>query len=137
MDKSKIIRIIDANYNRAKEALRVCEDIARFILDHKNLTARFKSARHELTQIILKFPHSYKDIVSERKVSKDVGRTSFKLDKKKMNESDVFASNIQRAQEAVRVLEEWAKVISIPTSKKFQLLRFRLYELEKKTFEKL
>ena len=134
--KSHILRIIDANYNRAKEGIRVCEDVARFVLGATRLTDLYKSCRHDLTRVLLSLPVSYREIVAERNVREDVGRSSLKLDKKKIKPEDIFSSNIQRAEEAVRVLEEWSKIISVPASRKFQKLRFKLYELEKETFKK-
>ena len=134
--KSQILRVIDANYNRAKEGLRVCEDVARFVLGATRLTELYKTSRHELTKILFSLPVSYREIVAERKSREDVGRTSLKLDKKKIKAEDIFSSNIQRSEEAVRVLEEWTKIISVPASRKFQKLRFKLYELEKETFKK-
>lgn len=133
--KKHILRIIDANYNRAKEATRVCEDVARFVLGNTRLTARFKKARHDLTRILLALPVSYRSIVAERNIREDVGRASLRIDKKKVKAEDIFSSNVQRAEEAVRVLEEWSKVISIPSSRNFQKLRFQLYELEKETLK--
>ena len=50
MDKR--YRVIDANINRAKEGLRVVEDICRFILDNEQLTDKIKHNRHILTQAI-------------------------------------------------------------------------------------
>ncbi len=135
--KSSILRILDANYNRAKEGMRVCEDVARFVLEDRRLTERFKTTRHNLTKIMLGLPVAYSKIVAERDISKDVGANSFKMDKKKIKSGDIFASNVQRAEEAVRVLEEWSKIISIPAAKNFQKIRFSLYELEQETFKQL
>ena len=42
-------RILDANFNRSREALRVMEEFARFVLDDSSLTQALKSARHDLT----------------------------------------------------------------------------------------
>ncbi len=134
--KSRILRVIDANYNRAKEGIRVSEEVARFVLGSRLLTDRFKKTRHDLTKALLSLPVSYRSIVAERNVREDVGRASLKLDKKKIKIQDIFSSNIQRSEEAVRVLEEWSKLVSIPASKKFQKIRFALYELEKETFKK-
>ena len=46
------VRIIDANANRAREGLRVLEDIARFMLDRGDLTELAKRLRHEVTAAI-------------------------------------------------------------------------------------
>lgn len=127
---------MDANYNRAKEGIRVCEEVARFVLGSYRLTDRYKKVRHDLTKVLLGLPVSYRQIVGERNIRQDVGRASLRLDKKKIKIQDIFSSNIQRSEEAVRVLEEWSKLISIPAARKFQKLRFTLYELEKETFKK-
>ena len=42
------LRILDANLNRAREALRVLEDYARFALDDAQISASVKALRHEL-----------------------------------------------------------------------------------------
>jgi len=43
-----VLRVLDANANRAREALRVIEDFARFVLNNDELSARLKELRHEL-----------------------------------------------------------------------------------------
>src|SRR5947208_10657809 len=44
---SAALRILDANANRAREALRVIEDYARFVLNDEVLCARLKQLRHD------------------------------------------------------------------------------------------
>src|SRR5262245_61692060 len=51
-----VARIIDANANRAREALRVMEDAARFALNDGPLTARLKSLRHDLRAALDRLP---------------------------------------------------------------------------------
>jgi hypothetical protein len=135
--KKAFIRIVDANFNRAKEALRVIEDVSRFILNNRNLTSQLKQLRHNLTQIILKFPISYKQLLLARDSAEDVGKDQWIKDKhSKLAASDILISNMKRAQEAVRVLEEMAKIVSPKQSPLFQKLRFELYEIEKRYFSK-
>ena len=43
-----VLRILDANANRAREALRVVEDYARFVLDDAALSGELKQLRHDL-----------------------------------------------------------------------------------------
>ena len=50
--RKKILRIIDANVNRATEGLRVAEDIVRFVLDDGKLTSKLKNVRHELVKTL-------------------------------------------------------------------------------------
>ena len=45
---SKLLRLLDANANRAREGLRVVEDYVRFMLDNRGLAADLKDIRHEL-----------------------------------------------------------------------------------------
>ena len=47
-----LYRILDANFNRTKEGLRVCEDLCRYNWDQRTLTRAFKDVRHELTGIM-------------------------------------------------------------------------------------
>ncbi|MHC4087152.1 MAG: thiamine phosphate synthase, partial [Planctomycetota bacterium] len=41
-----VYRIIDANFNRSREAIRVVEDYCRFALNSVLLTERAKQFRH-------------------------------------------------------------------------------------------
>lgn len=137
MSRLSFLRIIDANYNRAKEALRVCEDIARFLMNDSRLTARFKRCRHELTRILLKLPVPYRKLVKSRDSRQDVGRSSQIRDRRgKPSWKDLMAANLKRGEEATRVLEEFAKMWAPVQASAFQKLRFRLYELEKACFRK-
>ena len=131
------LRILDANYNRAKEALRVAEDLARFLMEDKILTAKFKKLRHDLTKILLRFPVSYRRLVAARDSVEDVGKKSLIHDTPgRTRWQDLLTANLKRAQEAMRVLEEVSKVVAPRESGSFQHLRFSLYELEKRTLQK-
>ena len=46
-----ILRVIDANFNRCKEGLRVVEDIFRFILKQDSLRKILRKLRHCLDEI--------------------------------------------------------------------------------------
>jgi len=131
------LRILDANYNRAKEALRVSEDFARFLLDDDKLTRKFKKCRHQVTRALLAFPVSYRLLLESRNSPEDVGRNGAIRDSSKRPvERDIMTANIRRAQEALRVLEEIAKILSPRHSGAFQKIRFSLYELERESFQK-
>ena len=131
MDK-KLIRILDANSNRAREALRVCEEITRFILNHRRFSSQLKNMRHDITSAVKRLPVPYKVFLAGRESKHDVGNDMVVYHKRAINYTDLFISNMKRAQEAVRVLEEFSKVISKNTSRHFQKIRFALYQLEKK-----
>ena len=67
------LRIIDANANRAREALRLLEDLARFSLDDAALSKRAKSIRHGLTAALDSAIGAKSDLVAERDTPGDVG----------------------------------------------------------------
>ncbi|MFO0842221.1 MAG: hypothetical protein U0797_07440 [Gemmataceae bacterium] len=48
-ERVDLARLLDAGFNRAREALRVVEDYARFSLDDAFLSGELKRLRHELT----------------------------------------------------------------------------------------
>lgn len=131
-----LLRIIDANYNRAKEAIRVAEDISRFYFRDARLTSRFKRVRHDLTKALLGFKVSYRRLVEVRNSKEDVGRSGLIRDKKHPGWKDLLLSNLKRAEEAARVLEEFSKMGGPRKTSSFQRIRFRLYELEKDCFQK-
>lgn len=130
--KTKIIhRIIDANINRSKEGLRVCEEVTRFILDNRRLTSEFKKIRHRIDAILRYLPPNTQ-LLRERDSSKDVGRQIYINELKRKNYQDIFFANIQRVKESVRVLEEFAKLFHKKPTVEFKRLRYDIYELEKK-----
>lgn len=134
---NKIFRIIDANANRLREALRVCEDTTRFILSEKKATQRFKSLRHKAFLAIKDFDDS-KDILAKFRNSEgDVGKRTIKNETKRKNVADIFKANIKRAEESIRVLEEFSKLLKPQLSDRFKGMRFELYSLEKSVVERL
>ena len=135
-ERQAFLRILDANYNRAKEALRVSEDVARFLMKDPVLSSGFKRARHALTQTLLKLPVSYSKLLESRDSLRDVGRNSGIRDRKKAGWKDVMAANLKRAQEALRVLEEISKILAPRSTRFFEKIRFDLYDLEKRTVRK-
>lgn len=126
----QIYRVIDANFNRAKEALRVCEDVTRFILDDKNLSRRFKYLRHQLTGVLSALP--FDQLIRNRDIVSDVGRGSISTELKRKDWPDIFYANIQRSKESVRVLEECVKLFNTKLAVRFKKMRYTLYALEKK-----
>jgi thiamine-phosphate pyrophosphorylase len=125
-----IYRIVDANFNRAREGLRVIEELARFILDDACLSGRLKHLRHRLRVIQQTFPGGVKEFLAARDAGTDVGlscREEKELDR--LSCLELMLANFKRVQEALRVLEEYAKFVS--TGREFKEMRFEIYELEK------
>jgi thiamine-phosphate pyrophosphorylase len=128
-------RVIDANFNRAKEGLRVCEDTARFIFDDRSLAAGYKAVRHQLTQAVQSL--ALKNIILARDVAGDVGRPTTVSESRRESIHDVFYANTQRVKESLRVLEEFAKLVNVSSAESFKALRYKVYEFEKKAFGRL
>lgn len=136
--KEEIYRIFDANINRAREGLRVCEEVTRFILCDERLTRRLKSVRHRVTKIIQCLDIDPKKLFAIRDAKKDVGaRTYPKSEGKRKGYQDVVISNMKRTEESLRVLEEFTKTLNPSAGARFKRLRFRAYDLEKELLEKL
>ena len=133
MIKKEVFRIIDANFNRSREGLRVCEEVARFIWNSPPLTKDIKSVRHRITQILKDTPAASKVLCRTRDVASDVGRKPrSRHEMKRLDYADIFSANIERVKESLRVLEEFFKLIDRKDSAKFTALRFKVYEIEKK-----
>lgn len=129
-------RIIDANFNRAKEGLRVCEEVCRFILNERALTEEFKQIRHALDAAVKKL-HEKNLLLTHRYALRDVGREISRFELKRKGYKDVYLANLQRVKESLRVLEEFSKITAVSSALKFKSLRYSLYELEKKALRKI
>jgi len=134
--KNNIYRIIDANLNRVKEGLRVCEEVTRFILDEYRLTARFKQIRHKIDSLSSKV-YSPAKLLSQRKAQADVGRFNSHGELKRDNCKDIFWANLQRTKESLRVLEEFSKLVDNAVALGFKQLRYKIYEIENEAFKKI
>ena len=125
-----LYRILDANFNRAKEGLRVCEDLCRYIWDQRTLTRAFKDVRHELTGIVAGL--DIQKALEARHIQGDVGRATSVTESQREDISAVFWANSQRVKESLRVLEEVVKLMDPRISTKLKMLRYKLYALEQK-----
>lgn len=136
--KKEILRIVDANFNRSREGLRVCEDIARFIMNSSALTKELKALRHGISGIIRSSPGMAKVLLESRDSAGDCGRIpNPEIEVPRREASDIFTANIERARESIRVLEEFFKLADIGLSTKFSRLRFKAYAIEKKAAKRL
>ena len=125
-------RIIDANLNRASEALRVLEEIARFYLNDASLSSRLKYLRHELSGFV---DSNYAALLKSRDTEGDVG-TDIINNTEKQDIPDIFKANFKRLQQALRVLSEYGQAES-PDAMIFEKARYESYTLEKIMFEEL
>jgi thiamine-phosphate pyrophosphorylase len=130
------LRMIDANLNRAREALRVMEDVARFVLNDAELSGRLKDARHELRGIGERAGLDPGLLALSRDTPGDVGTSQSTL--AEASRAGVWGVAIaagKRAGEALRVLEEALKALGPERATdgpgQAKQLRYRVYDLER------
>lgn len=123
-------RLCDAAANRAAEALRVLEDVVRFILDDAALTAAAKTLRHDLATVLAAPAFARRALC--RDTLGDVGTTIVaETALARRSPADLVAANAARAAQALRSLQEVALVVAPGEAARFEALRYRLYTFEK------
>lgn len=125
------MRILDANINRVKEGLRVCEEVTRFVLNNRALSLELKTLRHDMDSAVKNLGPK-KNLLKERFALEDVGRSLRGNELKRDSLKDIYFANIQRVKESVRVLEEFSKLIDTGAALKFKRIRYKIYAFEKK-----
>lgn len=128
-----IARIIDANLNRAREALRVLEDCARFGLNDPELSRELKTLRHELQEAAGCLPIDRLAVLAARDSVHDVG-TDIKAtgELSRVGLPGLLEANAARLSQALRSLEEAAKVCGGEACSIFERARYASYDLEKR-----
>lgn len=122
-------RILDANLNRLREALRVLEEYCRFHQNHSQWSTQFKELRHQLLDYERYFPLLERLIA--RDTLNDVGTTiegTHEFHRETL--LDTLQANFNRAKEALRVLEEYSKIQTPEASHLLEKQRYLLYQLE-------
>jgi hypothetical protein len=131
-----VFRILDANLNRLREALRVIEEYFRFFALDESVAVELKTLRHSLEEIeqgagallLLESRDTRSDPFANVNRPEEMGRQT---------PEQVLSGNFKRAQEAARVIEEYAKISpAAPVSEKAKTVRFSLYDLEKHYMKK-
>jgi thiamine-phosphate pyrophosphorylase len=120
-----IYRILDANLDRAREAVRTIEEWCRFGLEDLELCDRCKQMRQELAQWHREeFRHARNtpdDPATGLSHANEVNRPDVQ---------SVLRANMGRLQEALRVLEEYGKVIDLNFGEAMKQMRYQVYTLE-------
>ncbi|HEX4125059.1 MAG TPA: thiamine phosphate synthase [Tepidisphaeraceae bacterium] len=129
-----VLRLLDASANRAREALRVMEDYARFIASDGPLAGSIKGLRHELAAALGPL---LGDAILHRDTPGDVGvanKTPGELSR--ADSAAVAVAAGKRLSEALRSIEEFAKTISPADAAAVESLRYRGYELERQLVQR-
>jgi hypothetical protein len=131
----KYFRVFDANLNRAREGLRVVEDTLRFVLDDKKGCSAVRKIRHRVDSITREI---YPRLIDHRDSESDHGRRNKETQHR--NVASILAANFRRAEESLRVLEEYSRLADLGTgpsiTPELKESRFELYILEKKIVAK-
>jgi len=129
-----VLRILDANANRAREALRVMEEAARFLLDDEALSRQCKQLRHDLAAALARVDA----LELHRDTPGDVG-THISTDSENFRGSahDVAVAAGKRLSEALRAIEEYGKTLPPEIAPAVEPLRYRAYEIERQLHAKL
>lgn len=133
------LRILDANANRASEALRMLEDLARFILDDKTLAAQAKHGRHELRALL----EPVSELLWHRDTPGDVGTTvTTTAEQNRASHAELAEAAGHRAAEALRVIEEMGKTLverpgCASIAHRAEALRYRTYTLHQQIVQRL
>jgi thiamine-phosphate pyrophosphorylase len=127
----KVWRLLDANANRAREGLRVVEDTARFVLERADASDALRNMRHRLDELIREH---YTTLLKNRDVETDPGKANVAAPHKE-GVPALLASNFKRCEEALRVMEEYGRVVAPKAVSRVQALRFQVYQWEKKLLQ--
>jgi len=134
----EVLRVIDANFNRAREGLRVCEDVTRFILNAQDISRELKSIRHAISRMTKTELARPITLCGARDAKNDVGRAlKAHRQMRRSDYADIFAANIERVKESLRVLEEFFALTDARASRTFSRLRYKTYDVEKRALARI
>lgn len=127
---NNVVRILDANANRASEGLRVVEEYVRFVLDDGHLTQLCKQLRHDLGVALGSLATS--DLCASRDTNADIGTSITTEDEYRRAEPrDVALASQKRVEQALRCIEEYSKTLVPTVAAAIEKLRYRAYTLGK------
>jgi thiamine-phosphate pyrophosphorylase len=130
-DLNAIYRILDANANRAREAMRVAEEAARFVLERPDLAEALKRLRHDLRAALGRLDQ--RAMLMARDTAGDIGTAiSTPSEKTRADTADVARAAFKRLTEALRTIEEYGKTLDAEMAAAVEGLRYRAYDMEKR-----
>jgi len=133
-DRSSVYRVLDANANRAREALRVAEEAARFALQRPDLAEALKRLRHDLRAALDRFDSVA--LLTARDTAGDVGTgLATETEGRRAGTAEVARAAMKRLTEALRAIEEYGKTVDATAAAAVETVRYRAYDLEKRLAE--
>jgi thiamine-phosphate pyrophosphorylase len=130
-ERAALLRLLDVNRNRCLEGLRVVEDQTRFgLCGDASASEALKALRHQVQQALAPLAG---EALGERDAQRDPGNPSQRPDTRaRASAGDVLGANLSRAKEALRTLEEHAKVLLPDAAVALSQARYDLYALEQR-----
>jgi len=125
MSQQIIYRILDANLDRAREALRTIEEWCRFGIEEVSFCDRCKHMRQELAQWHKEEFRRARNTPDDPATGLSHANESIRADVQA-----VLRANMGRLQEALRVLEEYSKVVDPSMGEAMKQMRYQVYTLE-------
>ena len=126
----RVARLIDANLDRAREGLRVIEDWCRFGLDRQDLVIPLKDWRQQLGQL---HADCYRQARST--ATDPAAGLSHPAQQSRTDSTQVLKANASRVQEALRVIEEFARTGDAELARTAASVRYALYDHEVRILE--
>ena len=122
---------MDANLNRAREALRVMEEYARLGLEDAALSAAAKGLRHALANAVREA--GLTGLIAARDIASDVGcAIAGEGEYTRDSLAAVAVAAGKRLTEALRVIEEVGKIRGPSFGAAVERIRYEAYDLEKR-----
>ena len=127
---TRVARLIDANLDRAREGLRVIEDWCRFGLDRQDLVIPLKDWRQQLGQL-----HADCYRKARSTATDTAAGLSHPAQQTRIESIQVLKANASRVQEALRVIEEFARTGDAALAGTAASVRYALYDHEVRILE--
>jgi len=132
----EIYRILDANFNRARESLRVAEDCGRFALNDPAITAMAKNMRSDLKELLDSMPTA--EFITSRDTPGDIGtELTSPSEPVRKDLPDVATAACKRLTEALRTIEEYSKIVAPDKTLQIERIRYNGYTLERRLVGRL
>jgi thiamine-phosphate pyrophosphorylase len=132
----EIYRILDANFNRAREAIRVAEDCGRFAFNDPAVTAMAKNLRNDLREVLRFMPAQ--EFIAGRDTPGDIGTEITSPGETRRDDlADVARAACKRLTEALRTIEEYSKVVAPSQTFKVERMRYNAYTLEQRLEQRI
>jgi thiamine-phosphate pyrophosphorylase len=129
---SNLLRILDANLNRAREGVRTAEEYARLYVQDATTAAALKSLRRDVQALAASLDSL--PLLKHRDVEHDPGTRPQADDVTRASPADVAVAGIKRAQEALRAIEEYAQIAHPPAAPLAAAARYHAYSAEQQLF---